>query len=151
MCPPIQTSPNMSDQEKNAPTQTRKRTISITEIVDNDQEMNIPTRTRKRTISTTEIVDKKLSNVIRRLSAPINILIEEIPDSATQHEVVQKYTQVFTYLFASFKDRGSSGSAVFGFPGNLTVGKTALIGDRISTKVPSILIFRKFQFLKMKK
>ena len=96
MCPPIQTSPNMSDQEKNAPTQTRKRTVSITEIVDNDQEMNIPTRTRKRTISTTEIVDKKLSNVIRRLSAPINILIEEIPDSSTQHVVVQKYTQVFT-------------------------------------------------------
>ena len=94
MCPPIQTSPNMSDQEKNAPTQTRKRTVSITEIVDNNPEMNIPTRTRKRTISTTEIVDKKLSNVIRRLSAPINILIEEIPDSTTQHGVVQKYVQV---------------------------------------------------------
>ena len=73
MCPPIQTSLNMSDQNK-----------------------NVPNRTRKRTISTTEIVDKKLSNVLRRLSAPINILIEEIPDSSTQHEVVQKYIQVCT-------------------------------------------------------
>ena len=74
MCPPIQESPNMSDQKK-----------------------NVPNRTRKRTLSTTEIVDKKLSNVLRRLSAPINILIEEIPDSSTKHEVVQKYVQVFTY------------------------------------------------------
>ena len=106
MCPPIQTSPNMSDQEKNVPTGTRKRTISITEIVPtqtspnmSDQKRDVPNRTRKRTISTTEIVDKKLSNVLRRLSAPINILIEEIPDSSTQHEVVQKYTQVFiSYL-----------------------------------------------------
>ena len=71
MCPPLEASPNMSDQKK-----------------------NIPARIRKRTISTTEIVDKKLSNVLRRLSAPINILIEEIPDSSNQHEVVQKYVQV---------------------------------------------------------
>ena len=76
MCPPIQTSLNMSDQKKNVPNRTRKRTISFVE--------------------TTEIVDKKLSNVLRRLSAPINILIEEIPDSSTQHEVVQKYIQVCT-------------------------------------------------------
>ena len=76
MCPPIQASLNMSDQKKNVPNRTRKRTISFVE--------------------TTEIVDKKLSNVLRRLSAPINILIEEIPDSSTQHEVVQKYIQVCT-------------------------------------------------------
>ena len=102
MCPPTQTSPDMSDQKR-----------------------DVPNRTRKRTISTTEIVDKKLSNVLRRLSAPINILIEEIPDSSTQHEVVQKYTQVFTYyLLMQFMTFGFSKSP---FLHDLSIAKKKIL------------------------
>ena len=84
----------MSNQ--NLPARTRTRTISSTEIFD---DQNLPTRTRKRTISTTEVLDQKLSDAIRRLSAPFNILVEDIPIKDSVQIGDQKIQVHRTFLF----------------------------------------------------
>ena len=99
----------MSNQ--NLPARTRTRTISSTEIFD---DQNLPTRTRKRTISTTEVLDQKLSDAIRRLSAPFNIVVEDIPvkdnvqigDQKIQVHTfyVELYTLLDTIFYRNTKD-----------------------------------------------